>query len=130
MATANEDVRKTLNYLKTQISDLDSNKTWKHLGSYTKEGAWTISGCTPGKPLFIILQNTAYNYSGCRVASISGCSYPDGSAWNVNGNSCYLLGAETGGNTCVFMPNSSTVVLRVGNWFALIAGSLSLHAYN
>lgn len=130
MATENEDVRKTLNHLKTQISDLDSNQTWTHLGSYTKAGAWTISGCTPGKPLFIIMQNTAYNFSGCRVASISGCSYPDGSAWNVDGNSSYLLGVQSGGNTCVFMPNSSTVVLRVGNWTAQTAGTLSLHAYN
>lgn len=41
----------------------------------------------------------------------------------------YLMGGQYGGNISVFIPSSSTVALRVGNWNN--AGSkLSLHAYN
>lgn len=102
---------------------MQSGATWTEIASTSQNGAWTISGCTPGKPLFIILRTTeSYRVYGY-VTPISGVMNCD-----AGGDSLYLLGGS--GNNCstnaaVLMPSSSTVAVKVAS-----LGSGELHAYN
>ena len=118
---ASPEVLKVLRELKAQMDGMQPK--WEEVASTTQNGTWTISGCTPGKPLFIILRTAeSYRVYGY-MTPISGVLNCD-----AGGDSLYLLGGSgnnSSTNVAVLIPSSSAVAVKV---FSL--GSGSLHAYN
>ncbi len=119
------EVLKVLNWLKEQIVGMQSGATWKEIASTSQNGAWTISGCTPGKPLLLILQHKTATRGYLYVSAISGVVNGDIGA---SGASLYLLGGSgnnVSSNAVAFIPSSSTVAINVSS----VNGQVELHAY-
>lgn len=105
---------------------MQSGATWKEISSKTdgKGGTWTISGCTPGKPLFIILQAKEFMFSYIRITPISGVVNCD-IGWDGKSQLNYMLGGiaeNTSTNALVLIPSSTVVAVYTtdvhGNWAA------------
>lgn len=111
---------------------LSVNPTWTKITSKKASvGAWTITGCTVGKPLFIIGQNTKYEYMWAILTPISGCVGADGNAWNNSngGSGQYMIGGTTGNessNCIVVIPSSTTVTIYINE----VQGDITLNAFN
>lgn len=120
---ADPTVKAVLEQFKEQIAGMQSGASWKEIASTQQAGAWTIPGCTPGKPLFIIAQcktsSRAYTY----ISSISGVVNSDasGDVFLIGGS-----GSNSSTNVAVFIPSSTTVAINVSN----SVSQLELHAYN
>lgn len=121
---ADPTVKAVLEQFKEQIAGMQSGATWKEIASTQQAGAWTIPGCTPGKPLFIIAQGKSASRAYTYISSISGVVNVD-----TDSAGLYLVGGSDGNsstNVAVFIPSSTTVAIYVSSSVSLI----ELHAYN
>ena len=94
------------------------------LSTCTTTGHWTITGCTVGKPLFVIMSRNDNSYSTAQLLVVAGSD--DGIASSSYG---YILGyAYSYVSTDVFIciPTSVTVVIDVVG----IGINIKLRAYN
>lgn len=124
---ADPTVKAVLEQFKEQIAGMQSGATWKEIASTQQAGAWTISGCTPGKPLFIILSPQRYDWSTCWIQVLSGATYVD-QGFEGQPNSIYLIGGGEvwqSSNTLTLIPASSVVSLNLR-----LSGPATIHAYN
>lgn len=107
---------------------LSVSPTWTQLSFRSATGSWTITGCTVGKPLYIVAQATkASSWCYAKLSIISGCIHAEGSSVASGYN--YLLGVMNSdnysANNCVVIPSSSTVTLNLSSVI-----SCNLYAFN
>lgn len=122
---ADPTVKAVLEQFKEQIAGMQSGATWKEIASTQQAGAWTISGCTPGKPLLVIAQSLSLNNTYIYFSALSGVQNAD-----MNGVQTYFVGGSqnnSSSNVGAFIPSSTTVALNI---VSKGAGDIILHAYN
>ena len=106
---------------------MQSGASWTEIASTQQAGAWTIPGCTPGKPLFIILSPNTYFWDHCWIQVLSVATYID-IGFEGQANSLYIIGGGEywqSSNTLTLIPASSVVSLNLR-----ISGTPTIHAYN
>lgn len=121
---ASPEVLKTLRALLAKAEDKPEPQ-WKLLGQRTSNGAWTISGCTPGKPVFLVMRSDTYDWNYAYFVVLSGAKNVD-TPWKDKGNAQYLLGAESrSSNVGIIIPTSTvcSVALRQ------VTGKLTVYAF-
>lgn len=82
-------------------------------GTATAAGDWTITGLTPGKPLFILLHNADSHASVIINSVVSGAH----NLWGSTSNSIQLgyLGSDNASNVAVFIPTGTSLTMSLGN---------------
>lgn len=122
---ASPEVLKTLRALLAKAEDKPEPQ-WKLLGQRTSNGAWTISGCTPGKPVFLVMRSDSYNWNYSWFVVLSGAEHAD-TLWDGKGNAQYLLGGDSvvSTNVGIVIPTSTvcSVALRQ------VTGKLTVYAF-
>ena len=107
--------------------DTNTHQTWTQKGTRTTTGTWSITGCTVGKPLIIVAEQTASSsYCNARLQSVSGCI----GCKVIETDKIFALSAdedEHRSTSCslTVIPTSTTVALNVVEIL-----SMKLYAYN
>lgn len=117
-----------LNDLKSDAAETGKVKLIGSRSSTAGVGTWTISGCTPYRPVHIIMQETGFSWSAALISVVSGTIHNDDSRWNTDGNGAYAIGRGeiwAASNVLVFIPTSSVFVIRINQTI----GTYTLRAF-
>ncbi len=117
--------------MKKALDSMKADNRVKLLGSTSSTAggnrAWTISGCTPDKPVIVVFQAPNFQSSFAFV-TVSSVTYHNEDAWdNKNASGQYLLGGGTnnGSNAIVLIPKSSVCAI----WLQKVGGTFTIRAF-
>lgn len=105
-----------LNDLKSDAAETGKVKLIGSRSSTAGVGTWTISGCTPYRPVHIIMQETGFTWSAAMISVVSGTIHNDDSRWNTYENGAYAIGRGdrwAASNVLAFIPTSSVFAIRI-----------------
>lgn len=90
-------------------------------------GAWTISGCTPGKPVFIVISADTYAYTYAWLSVISGTYHNDADVADKASGLRLIGGVNSNASTnvLVLIPTSSVCAVKFHGGY----GSYTLRAF-
>lgn len=116
-----------LNELKADAAEAGKVKLLGTRLSTAGTGTWTISGCTPGKPVFIVISAGTYDYTFAWLSVISGTYHNDTDVADKQ-NGLRLVGGSNSNastNVLVLIPTSSVCSVKIHSGY----GTYTLRAF-